>query len=535
MQLRKYLGILWRRFGVILLVVALTVGIVLGGSQVMSPVYSATATVRMTQIQSAQTDYYASLMYTKRIMDTYTYLLKSWPFVQEAIREAGLQERGVSAGELVEHIEVESPSNTELLQITVEHADPQIARDAANALANLMVAKGYEVYAGPGESAQDIIWKELLTLRKVLREDRDRLRVLVAEVEGDSGLTATPGAVATPAAESASAIDELQLSIRLREELYDRLVQDYYETGMREQMLAHSLAIADPAGLPPRPDKPQPVLYAMLAALVGLVGGVALALVFENLDTRIHSLDTLREAASLPVLGVIPSVAATWAWRRKPILLRTEGNSAGSARAQEAFGTLRSTVFAATQARSRRPVTLQVSSAEAKAGRSTVLLNLATALAQARQQVILVDGDWRHPSLHQVFGLTNQTGLSDVIAYPSSAERAIQETSIPGIRVVTTGQLPEHPATLLRSPNLREAIRMLADNADVVLLDSPPILGFSDAVDLASLGHAVLLVVARSRTTQEQVEAALLEMEKVGATVLGTVFNRARPGQLDGR
>ena len=76
---------------------------------------------------------------------------------------------------------------------------------------------------------------------------------------------------------------------------------------------------------------------------------------------------------------------------------------------------------------------------------------------------------------------------------------------------------------------------MLADNADVVLLDSPPILGFSDAVDLASLGHAVLLVVARSRTTQEQVEDTLLEMEKVGATVLGTVFNRARPGQLDGR
>ena len=171
---------------------------------------------------------------------------------------------------------------------------------------------------------------------------------------------------------------------------------------------------------------------------------------------------------------------------------------------------------------------LLITSVEPGVGKSRLLANLAAGMAQAGQRVVVVDSDFRHPSLHQVFDLSNELGLSDIIVDRSRVDTALQETKIEGLRVLTSGPLPPNPVELLGSPKMQELIWELAVEADMVLLDSPPILSVADATVLAPIVDGVLLVVAREEATGRSVQTALQEMDEVGAKALGLVFSKAK-------
>jgi capsular exopolysaccharide synthesis family protein len=193
----------------------------------------------------------------------------------------------------------------------------------------------------------------------------------------------------------------------------------------------------------------------------------------------------------------------------------------------EAYRTLRTNLEFSNLDKSLR--SLLVTSAGAEEGKSTTLANLAVALAQGGKQVILVDADLRRPTQHQIFGIKNAPGLSDLVRDESMlANPPLQDTAVPGLKVLASGPLPPNPAEILGSARMREILAALLERADMVLFDAPPMLAVTDAAVLSSRVDGVLLVVSAGKTKRENAKKAQAQLDKIKARVIGAVVNNVK-------
>ncbi|GAB4541679.1 MAG: CpsD/CapB family tyrosine-protein kinase [Anaerolineae bacterium] len=169
--------------------------------------------------------------------------------------------------------------------------------------------------------------------------------------------------------------------------------------------------------------------------------------------------------------------------------------------------------------------TLLVTSSGPGEGKSTALANLAVAMSDGDQAVILVDADLRRPSQHELFGLPNEQGLSDMFrdeaAFNEPPLKAIPNTTL---KVLTSGPLPPIPSQLLAARKMDDVIARLAEQADVILFDAPPVVAVTDASLLASKVDGVLLVVKAGSTRRDHVRAAKDRLDKVNARLVGAVL-----------
>lgn len=503
MEIGWYAEILQRRKWVVALTTVMTVAVVGLGSYLMTPLYSASTMVRIAQMQGNSIDY-DDLSYSVRLMNTYVRLLRSGPFLEEVSQRLDLN---TLPDELAKRIKVEPLGETELLKITAESPDPRQALEIANMLGTLLIEQGQKVYSGQGKTAGEMLQEQLTIVEENLREDRALLQSLLNDSTGE---------------DQAVRIQDLNTRIRSQEETYAMLVHEYNRAQVGEQMRANSISVVEPAITPKAPSKPRTKLNITLGALVGLVAGIGLALLFENLDSTLHSAGELEAAAKGPVLASIPKFRIPRRTRRGILVLELDGPSS----AAEAYRILRTTILSVA---SRTPKkVLLITSVEPGAVKSRISANLAVAMAQAGQEVVVVDSDFRDPCLHQVFDLGNELGLSNVIPHPNRVYTALQETKIQGLRVLTSGPLPPNPAELLGSPKMQELVWELAIVADMVLLDSPPALAAADAAVLGPIVDGVLLVAAGDQAAGRRVQRALKEMDRVGAKVLGLVLDKAR-------
>lgn len=205
-----------------------------------------------------------------------------------------------------------------------------------------------------------------------------------------------------------------------------------------------------------------------------------------------------------------------------------------NAPASEAYRALRTNLAFAGLDRQLR--TVMFSSPGPDEGKSTVLANLAVSVAQTEQRVLVVDADLRRPSLHEIFGLPNDRGLTTLLADPDArANPPIQATPVAGLSVLTSGPLPPRPADLISSRRMGEVMLWLAEQADLVLFDAPPINVVSDGVMLATRVDGVLLVVRERRTQREAVRQAMASLARVNARVLGAVLSGVSPDRSAAR
>jgi capsular exopolysaccharide synthesis family protein len=192
--------------------------------------------------------------------------------------------------------------------------------------------------------------------------------------------------------------------------------------------------------------------------------------------------------------------------------------------ASEAYRTLRTNIqFSSLE----KPVhTILVTGVEAGEGKSTTLANLAVVMAQAGKRVIAVDCDLRRPTLHKVFGLASEPGLTTAIL-DDSGQVSRQKTAVAGLELVACGTLPPNPSELLSSHRFEDVLARLTAEADIVLLDAPPIVSVSDAAVLATKVDGVILVVNAGKTKRDLARRAKSLLEKVNANILGVVLNNA--------
>lgn len=191
----------------------------------------------------------------------------------------------------------------------------------------------------------------------------------------------------------------------------------------------------------------------------------------------------------------------------------------------EAFRTLRTNIQFSSLDRTLR--TILVTSTAAEEGKSTTLANLAVTFAQGGHQTVAVDTDLRRPSLHKIFGISNDIGLTS-IALDEAPILDLQDTSVPNLRVLPSGPLPPNPSELLSSHRMELIIELLKATAEYVLFDSPPIIAVSDAAVLARRVDGVLLLVSAGKTKRDHAIKAKAQLEKVGANIIGVVLNNVK-------
>jgi succinoglycan biosynthesis transport protein ExoP len=306
----------------------------------------------------------------------------------------------------------------------------------------------------------------------------------------------------------------------------------YQQQGTLQQTLTYmelATATSSPGQVAARatpsatPSSPKPLRDVGLAAALGLFLGIGLALIRDRLDNRLRSKDDMEAASGgLPTIGLIPPVSN---WRDRGAAYLVAARQPGSPAAETYRGLRTSLQFMGLE----RPIkVLQLTSPAAFDGKTTTCSNLAWMIAEGGQRVILVDCDLRRPRVHAFFGLAGDQGLTSLLLRHAEPEDVLVTVPTqPSLRVLPAGPVPPNPSELLSGARLGEIIELLSSMADLILLDSPPVLAVSDAVALAGRVDGVLLVASSGKTTRREVSRAVEILNRVEAPLIGSVLNRA--------
>ena len=356
-------------------------------------------------------------------------------------------------------------------------------------------------------------YRELLTKRPVLEEVIDRLgQPKDAETLRDMV--------------SVSVIRDRQL-LRLSAEsddpaqatvLANTIAQAFIDQNdMTDLSRAGSVSVVEPAVVPTSPVKPQVVFNVVLGLIAGLVVAAGLVLLMEYLDDTVKSEQDVERVEGLTTLGMV----AHFGRRRSRQPVSGYGSRSPAA---EAYRAIRASVQFVTMDRPGQ--VLLVTSPNAGDGKSTTAANLAVTMASAGKRVVLVDGDLRKPSLHQIFNLENRVGLTSALLSGNGARSYIQPSGFDSLSVLASGPLPPNPSELLSSPRMRDLVEVLRQEADAVVMDSPPALVVTDATLLAALADGTILVVEAGRTRSAALHQAVDGLSRATDRVLGVVLNK---------
>jgi capsular exopolysaccharide synthesis family protein len=276
------------------------------------------------------------------------------------------------------------------------------------------------------------------------------------------------------------------------------------------------IAVVEPALTPQLPSRPRIPIAIALALLVGLAGGAALALAIEYMDSSVHSVEDVGSAIDVPQLGQVPPFRSFD--HTAPRLIGASGDAAPI---YEAFRVLGVKTLAAADAKGAR--SLMVTGAGPESGSSTVTANLAVSMAEGGRQVILVDGNARHPWVQATFALGDGPGLKDVLQDLDRLDAALQWTSVPGLRVLPWGTAGADAAQALRSSELGPLQAGLEARAALVVWDAPPVQA-ADTLVLAPQVDGALVVATSGQTKREDLQEAMSHLEQVGGRVLGVAL-----------
>jgi capsular exopolysaccharide synthesis family protein len=252
--------------------------------------------------------------------------------------------------------------------------------------------------------------------------------------------------------------------------------------------------------------------------MLGLACGVGLALFLEALDDTLHSPEDISAYTEAAFLGMVPLLEDP----TQGLITVLSPKSPPA----EAYRTLRSNIHFAQVDHPAQ--TFLVTSAGAGEGKTMTTANLAAVFAQAGQEVLLIDTDLRRPSLHRIFNLPSDRGLTNVLVGETTLDDVILDTEVPGLRLVPTGPLPPNPAELLESEQMNRIIARARDVADVVFFDSPPAIVLTDAVILSSKIERVILVAEAGQVTRDAFNEMCRLIANARGTILGVVLNKLR-------
>jgi len=395
-------------------------------------------------------------------------------------------------------------ASTQLMDITVTASDPNLAAAGANVVARVFIDTITRIqksrFAGNARSLQAQITQE--------QGDIQYLEQRIASYQGP-----------------ATSLASLKASLKADQSILLTLVTSLQQYNLDKSTALQGVRIWSYAYPSNAPVGPFPLRSAIVYAFVGLLICASGIYLYDYVDDVLRTPEEVSQITEASIIGTVQRFDV----RRLGMLVTVEEPRSPLS---EAYRIIRTNIqFTNPQ---KRPRTILITSPQRGEGKSTTAANLSRVLAEGGQSVTLVDCDLRRPDLQNVFGLSQERpGLSMLLASRDLDGPLAEQTDLPNLSVLWSGPVPSNPADLLGSARMRELVARLHDRADIVLLDSPPVLPVTDASILATVADSVVLVVDPRMSKRREVKKAREMIDTVGGKVLGVVINRfSRPGGL---
>ena len=471
-------------------------------------IYQASSKVLVNEARNPATANYNDILLSERLARTYANLMQRDTTINDTLVRLGLDPAVVRRQ--VAAISVTPVRDTQLVQVSVESPNPELAAAVANTLPQVFAEGMRAVQLSRFAESRNSLSTQLDELRRQIESNQLKLadsqsqRTAQAELE---------------MASLRSEQTQLQTS-------YANLLNSFEQLRLTEAQSVDNIVLMEPAEAPRSPIRPRTLVNVLLAAVVGALLALGIIFLVEYLDDRIQTPDDLRKIADLPVLGAIAKMPGDKAAQNA-----RAGNLIGLNEPRhpvtEAYRRLRTNLQYANLDKEMR--TLMVTSAEAGEGKSITSANLAVVMAQSGARVILVDADLRKPQQHTVFGINRRPGLAEALK-GGDVEALLYPVTSKGVNlslwVLPTGDTIPNPAEVLGSHRMQQLGERLLELADIVIYDTPPVLAVTDSQVMSRMVDGALLVVDTQKTSSTAVHRALEALLQVNAPLVGVVLNR---------
>jgi capsular exopolysaccharide synthesis family protein len=341
----------------------------------------------------------------------------------------------------------------------------------------------------------------------------------------------------------------IQFAILKREldagrDLYESMVKKLKEAGIMAGLKSTTVTIVDAGQIPAEKAEPHLLLNIALGILAGAFSGICLAFALENTNDTIRTPGDVETQCSLASLGIIPALAngnsrnGHRSRNGQRSLMSPESDkllpvtiASPASQAAEAYRSLRTTVLLASPG--APPKLILVTSALPGEGKTMTAINSAVVLAQKNRRVLLVDADLRRPNVHTRMGVSNNSGLSGALTGNEPQELYVVYPMLPTLSILPAGHRPPLPSELLDSDRMRELFVRWRSEFDHVIVDTPPVLGMSDAVVLSAQADSVVLVVRAAESGRQSIRRAREVLLGVNAKVAGALVNAVDLKSMD--
>lgn len=315
--------------------------------------------------------------------------------------------------------------------------------------------------------------------------------------------------------------ESIQLSILRREadtfrQQYEFLLSRFNQLNAEAGVQTNNISLIDQAITPLKPSSPRIVLNLFLAMVLGAIAAIIFCYVRYSVFDTIRTPEDVARELRLPLLGVVPklenvgSVAEELRDPKRPI--------------SEAFSSLRSTLTMIST--HGLPKTLAFTSTSAGEGKSTACYATAASLARTGKRVLVVDLDLRRPNQHNQFGVRNCEGMSELLSGNGRFEDLVRKTQIERVDIVTGGSIPPNPTELLDPETISRLLQTHADDYDIILMDSAPVLAIADAISVANSAEILVYVVESGRNLPKTALTALARLRDANANVAGVLLTK---------
>jgi non-specific protein-tyrosine kinase len=496
LDLHRYIYQVWRWLWLFLLAPAVAGGIAYSLARRIPPVYAAQTTILINESQEAKGADYFSLMLSERHSLTYARLMTTRATLTRVEAALILPPNSIQA---VTAIPIKN--NTEFIQVRAEHEDPEMAAQIVNTLVRVFSEEVVETLnSGRFEAS-----------KATLQQQADKIE---AQIES------------TGARIQGSWNESEKASLEMRNaqymQIYASLLMSLEQVRMAELRSTSNVLLLDPAMPNLSPIRPRTKRMVAMAMFMGLLLAAGLVFGLNALDNTVKDPEDLARQLGLPIQGVIP--------------IHDTGPGEMIAEKQprspvtEAFRSLRTNVrFAGVDHPIRR---LMITSPMPVDGKTTVAVNLAIVLAQSGMRVCLIDADMRRSMVHKALALTNGSranGLSRLFLQDNlDIDSTLLPTGTEGLLTLPAGPHPPNPSELLGSGKMKEILDKLLESADILVLDTPPIMSVTDAAIMAGLVDGALVVFRPGMTKMMAMKQAIGQLMRVNAKIIGLVANNGQ-------
>jgi succinoglycan biosynthesis transport protein ExoP len=333
--------------------------------------------------------------------------------------------------------------------------------------------------------------------------------------------------------ESAIEYSLLKRDVDSNRTLYEGLLEKLKEAGVTAGLRSNNFRIINAARVPTAPSEPNIPRNLAFALVLGIISGVGLAFLLENMDNTVRTPEQAQAISALPSLGMIP--LGSKSGNRGPSGARLTLTSSKEAvemvtqvrpqsQMAESYRALRTSLLLSNLG--APPKVVMVTSARPQEGKTTTSINTAIVLAQKGVRVLLIDADLRRPSVHKTLGMGPRSGLSNVLTGTATLQQTITTSPVlPNLFILPAGSPPPNPAELLASSHMRDLLIELREQYDHIVIDTPPTLSVTDAVVLSPRADATILVIRSGQTTKQALRRSRDILMQVNAHVAGVLLN----------